>query len=304
MGRRLPPFAAVRAFEAAARHKSFKHAAEELCLSPSAISHQIRALEEYLDTALFERQGNRLELTLTGRGYAGKLTGLLDAFDDTTRAVQEAGSRPFRVLCTPGFAARWLVPRLDRLSFGDRVRLRVSVGAPSTDFTTNDSDLVIQWAEDRRAGVITEPLMESLRYPVISPALKAREDVRRPEDLLRLRLMHDETADAWEEWFTAAGVTPPKMPRGPVFPNCELATTAAEQGQGVSLAYDAMIRDTLASGRLVRLFDSVTIPFVIYSVAYPAARAEDPMICEFRDWVQAEMAADIAANRQQVSAAE
>lgn len=303
MGRKLPPFAAVKAFEAAARHKSFKAAAEELCLSPSAISHQIRALEEYLDTALFERQGNRLELTLTGRGYAGKLTGLLDAFDDSTRAIQEAEKRAFRVLCTPGFAARWLVPRLDRLSFGDRVKLRVSVGAPSTDFATNDSDLVIQWADDPVDGVTTEPLLKSNRYPVISPDLKTAENVNAPEDLLRLRLMHDETADAWNEWFVAAGLEPPEMPRGPVFPNCELATTAAEQGQGVSLAHDAMVRGTLASGRLVRLFDTVTMPIVIYSVAYQTARAGDPMIREFRDWLFAEVARD-STGIARVSAAE
>ena len=294
MGRKLPPFAAVRAFEAAARHKSFKAAAEELCLSPSAISHQIRALEEYLDTALFERRGNTLELTLTGQGYAGKLTGLLDAIDDSTRAVQDAGARPFRVLCTPGFAARWLVPRLNRLRFGNQVRLRVSVGAPSTDFATNDSDLVIQWSDDPTDGVVTERLLASNRYPVISPALKKTAGVNKPQDLLRLRLMHDETADAWAEWFEAAGIDPPEMPRGPVFPNCELATTAAEQGQGVSLAYDAMVRGTLSSGRLVPLFDTVTIPIVIYSIAYQTSRADDPMIREFRDWLFDELQRDKA----------
>lgn len=285
MGRQLPPFAAVRAFEAAARHKSFKRAAQELCLSPSAISHQVRALERYLDTALFERQGNTLALTLTGKGYAGKLTRLLDLLDDTTRSVQQAGRKPFRVLCTPGFAARWLVPRLDRLSFGDRVRLRVSSGAPSTDFATNDSDVVIQWATAHTPGVITEPMMRSSRYPVISPRLRARENIRNPEDLLRLRLMYDETDDAWAEWFAAAGISPSKMPPGPVFPNCELATTAVEQGQGVSLAYDAMVRSTLNAGRLERLFETVTLPSVIYSLAYPQDHAGDPMVRAFRDWI-------------------
>ncbi len=292
MGRRFPPFAAVRAFEAAARHMSFKQAADELCLSPSAVSHQIRALEEYLDTKLFERQGNSLRLTLTGRAYAGKLTGLLDSLDDSTRSVRDAGERSFRVLCTPGFAARWLVPRLDRLSFGDGLRLRVSVGAPSTDFAANDSDMVIQWSDDPVSGVVTEPFMTTCRYPVISPELSASEDVRCPEDLLRLKLMHDEVLDAWGDWFRAAGMEPPAMPRGPVLPNCELATTAAEQGQGVALAYDMMVRDTLRSGRLIRLFDTVTMPVTIYSVAYPEARAADPMVRAFRDWVFAEMAQD------------
>ncbi|WP_238368198.1 LysR substrate-binding domain-containing protein [Mesobacterium pallidum] len=292
MARRFPPFAAVRAFEAAARHVSFKAAADELCLTPSAVSHQIRALEEYLDTKLFERRGNAIALTLTGRGYSGRLTGLLDAFDETTRSVKEAGERPFRLLCTPGFAARWLVPRLSRLSFGDRVRLKVSTGAPSTDFATNESDCVIQWADDPVPGVVTEPFMTSWRYPVICPQLARRENVQAPADLGRLTLMHDEVLDAWEEWFTAAGVAPPSLPRGPVFPNCELATTAAEQGQGVALAYDMMVRHTIESGRLIRLFDAVTMPVTIYSVAYPAARAGDPMIGAFRDWVFEEMGRD------------
>ncbi|MGI3184471.1 LysR substrate-binding domain-containing protein [Nioella aestuarii] len=303
MGRQLPPFAALRAFEAAARHKSFKEAAEELCLSPSAISHQIRALEDYLDTALFERVSNRLELTLTGRGYAGKLTGLLNGLEDSTRATQKAGQRPLRVLCTPGLAARWLVPRLDRLEFGDRVRLRVSTGAPSTDFATNDSDVVIQWSTDPTPGVVTEPLMQSNRYPVISPELRDAEGVKRPEDLLRLRLMYDETDDAWGDWFAAAGLPDPALPQGPVFPNCELATTAAERGQGVSLAYDSVVRGTLESGRLVRLFETVTMPMVIYSVAYREDRVGDPMIRAFRDWLFDEVARDGTAVPS-VSAAE
>ena len=292
MARQLPPFAAVRAFEAATRHKSFKTAAEELCLSPSAISHQIRALEEYLDTALFERVGNRLELTLTGRGYAGRLTGLLNGLEDSTRAIRQAGERPLRVLCTPGLAARWLVPRLDRLEFGNRVRLRVSTGAPSTDFASNDSDVVIQWSTDPTHGVVTEPLMQSTRYPVISPELRDAEGVERPEDLLRLRLMYDETDDAWADWFAAAGLPDPALPQGPVFPNCELAATAAERGQGVSLAYDSVVRGTLESGRLVRLFETVTMPIVIYSVSYLEDRAGDPIIRAFRDWLFEQVALD------------
>ncbi len=292
MGRKLPPFAAVRAFEAAARCGSFKSAADELCLSPSAVSHQIRALEDYLNTALFEREGNRMELTLTGRNYAGKLTGLLDAFDASARAAQAADERPFRITCTPGFAARWLVPRLGRLSFADQVRLKVSTGAPSTDFATNESDLVIQWADDQAPGVRTEVLMKSDRYPVISPELRRKHDVRNPRELLGLRLIRDETADAWVEWFEAAGIRSPEIPSGPTFPNCELATTAAEQGQGVALAYHAMVRDTVESGRLERLFDAVTMPIVIYSVAYPEARANDPRIRAFRDWIFAERRRD------------
>ncbi len=294
MGRRLPPFAAVRAFEAAARHLSFKEAAEELCLSPSAVSHQIRALETFLDTALFERRGNRMVLTLTGRAYAGKLTGLLDAFDESTEAARgrPPAGETLRVLSTPGFAARWLVPRLDRFAHGDRVRLRISVGAPDTDFEKNDADVVIGWSVPEVPGAVVEPFMRSARYPVASPVFVAKRGISRPADLCTLTLMHDETADKWDEWFRAAGVAPPDFPRGPQFPNCELATTAAEQGLGVALAYDLMVRDTVASGRLVRLFDAVTVPFVIYSFICQVGRRRSALIRDFRDWIFAEIDED------------
>jgi LysR family glycine cleavage system transcriptional activator len=303
MGRKLPPFAAVRAFEATARHMSVKDAAEELCLTPSAVSHQIKALEGYLDTRLFERSGNRLVLTQTGGSYAGKLTQLLDNFHDETRALR-AGPRVLRVLSTPGFAARWLVPRLPRLDFAGDIRLRVSNGAPSLDFATNDADVVIQWADLPTPGLLVQPLMTSVRYPVISPALNARERVRHPKDLLRLTLFHDETDDAWAEWFTAAGLAGVEMPAGPTYPNCELSTTMVEQAQGVSLAYDAVVRGTLASGRLERLFDIVTPSMAIYSVACQEARANEPRIAAFRAWLHAEAETEGVLPEQHRQAAE
>ncbi len=303
MGRKLPPFAAVRAFEATARHMSVKAAADELCLTASAVSHQIKALEGFLDTQLFERSGNRLTLTLTGQGYAGKLTQLLDSFQDETQAAR-GGARTLRVLSTPGFAARWLVPRLPRLDFARDIRLRVSNGAPSLDFATNEADVVIQWADRPTPGLSVTPLMASVRYPVISPALKAREGVSRPEDLLRQTLFYDETDDAWPEWFAAVGLPGAKLPDGPTYPNCELSTTMVEQGQGVSLAYDAVVRGTLASGRLERLFDIVTPPMAIYSVACQEARADEPRITAFREWLRAEAEAEGVLPAGQPQAAE
>lgn len=292
MGRRLPPFAAVRAFEAAARHLSFANAADELCISPSAVSHQIRALEEFLDTKLFERVNNRMQLTLTGKAYSGKMTTLLDSFEADTSEITGTVNHSLRVLCTPGFAARWLVPRLDRFMEPSAIRLRVSTGAPSTDFQSNDADVVIGWADGPVAGAKVIPLMQSGRYPVASPAFLRRQRIERPEDLRSVTLMHDETMDQWAEWFSAAGVEPPDLANGPEFPNCELATSGVEQGLGVSLAYDIVVRDTVASGRLVRLFDTVTMPFVIYSFVCQRSRASEPLIASFREFVFSEVEPD------------
>lgn len=292
MSRRIPPFAAIRAFEAAARHLSLKKAAEELCVTPSAVSHQIKTLEEFLGTPLFDHEGNKLVLRQTGQAYVGKLTVLLDRLDESTRAVTGPKQTELRVLTTPGFAARWLVPRLDKVPFWQTIRLRVSERAPCSDFASNDADIVIQWSDGKVPGVVVEPLMASGRYPVVSPALKSRAKIEEPSDLLRVTLFHDEEEDGWADWFRAAGLGSPVLPRGPRFQNCELSTTAAERGQGVALAYDAMVRTTLAAGTLVRLFEAVSLPITIYSVAYPQARCDDPGIHAFRDWVFSEVAAD------------
>lgn len=285
MKRQLPPFAAMRAFEAAARHMSFRKAAEELCLSPSAISHQVRALEAFLATQLFIRDGSKLELTLTGHGYLGKLTGLLDGLDESTREASTRERRELRVLATPGFAARWLVPRLDRLPFARDIRLRVSQGAPDTDFARNDADVVIHWADSPVPGVVVEPLMQSGRFPVASPEFCARRELNAPGDLLGQVLFHDEVMDGWPAWFAAAGVRMPERSFGPRFAHCELSSTAAERGQGVALGYETIIRGALEAGTLVRLFETVTAPITIYSVAYPETRAGDPLIGRFRDWL-------------------
>ena len=294
----LPPFSAVKAFEAAARHLSFRKAADELCLSPSAISHQIRALEEYLATSLFVRESNRIRLTGTGRDYAGRMTQLLDHLDDSTRAAQsKPKGKTLRVLSTPGFAARWLVPRLSGFEHADAIRLRIAEGAPSTDFATNDADVVIKWRDDPEDGVDVVPFLNSARYPVVSPALLKKHSISHPRDLLQLTLFRDEVDDQWPEWFRAAGVVADLADDDPVYPNCEYASTAAEAGLGVSLAYDVVVGDTVAEGRLVRLFDATTIAFTIYAIAIQEARRNDPLIGAFRNWLLAEARDQAFANR-------
>lgn len=302
--RRLPPFSAVKAFESAARHLSFKAAADELCLSPSAISHQIRALEDYLATALFRRESNRISLTGTGRDYAGRLSKLLDHLDDSTRAARAGASgQTLRVLSTPGFAARWLLPRMSGFEHAQAIRLNISEGAPSTDFASNEADVVIKWRDDAEEGVDVVPFLHSARYPVVSPTLRERECISHPRDLLRLRLFRDEVDDQWPEWFRAAGVVADLTEGDPVYPNCEYASTAAEAGLGVSLAYEAVVGRTVAEGRLVRLFEATTIPFTIYAIAIEASRRNEPLIRAFRDWLLAE-AGDQAAISTPTRAAE
>ena len=257
-------------------------------MSPSAVSHQIRALEEYLATALFLRDGNRVSLTFTGKAYAGHLTQLLDDLDYRTREVHSGSSSELRLLSTPGFAARWLLPRLSRFEHHEAIRLKIAEGAPSTNFASNDSDLVIQWRDDVDPGTVAWPLMHSARYPVAAPGFAKRHRLRHPRDLQTVTLFQDQTDDMWSEWFQAAGVNQPITINGPSYPNCEFATTAAEAGLGVSLAYDAVAHDTVKAGRLERLFDTVTPPFTIYSVACAKGREQETLIDSFRRWLVTE----------------
>jgi LysR family glycine cleavage system transcriptional activator len=198
-----------------------------------------------------------------------------------------------------GISARGrLVPRLARFPDHDRIEIQVSTGAPSTDFARNGAGVVIAWCAKPVPGVAVDPLMEPGRYPVCSPDLRARAGLSRPEDLLGVPLLHDEVLDAWGKWFQLAGVPVPELSRGPRLPHCEPTLSAAEQGQGVALAYDAMAPGALREGRLVRLFDLATPPITICSVAYPEVRARCPRIRAFRNWIFDEVIAEGTLDRR------
>ena len=232
---------------------SFREAAVELSLTPSAISHQVKSLEAILGISLFVRERQRLSLTKAGSAYLKDLTPILDALDASTRRISARGpASALRVLSTPGFAARWLVPRLHRYPEKESIVISVSAGAPCMNFSVNEADVVIHWGSEPVATAIVEPMMRSGRYPVASPAFIEREGLRGPADLLRTTLLHDEVDDGWATWFTEAGVEPTGLPRGPRLAHCELTLTAAEEQQGVALAYDAMARNTISEGRLQR----------------------------------------------------
>ena len=288
MRRRLPPFAAVRAFEAAARHGSFTAAAEELNVTQSAISHQVKRLEAFLDTPLFVRTPQGLTVTPAGQDYLAELTGILDRLDASTRRICHPDQPELlRIRATPAFTARWLLPRMHRFqSRHPELDYEIANGLPPTDFSNGDVDLFIHWGTEPVDGARVEPFFASARAPVASPQfLRRAPAIESPADLLAVTLLHDKVLDGWAQWFESCGVVPPANPRGPRFAHCELALQAAETGQGVALPYTALIPSELESGRLVRLFDHETPPVVIYSLAYQESDAGEPKIRAFRDWI-------------------
>jgi LysR family glycine cleavage system transcriptional activator len=293
MRRKLPPFPAVRAFEAAARHLSFKAPAEELCVTQSAISHQVKGLEEFLGTTLFHRSANCVRLTRCGAGYFDELTSILDRLNASTESFTStttAGSLSVRA--TPAFASRWLMPRMAAFNRAHQeIELEVTTTTDPMHFPSDGVDVLIQYGQKPAEGLRVDPFLSSTRVPVCHPKmLEAGPALRRPEDLAKLTLLRDVVGDDWNTWFACANTKVPEKIKGPRFAHCELTMRAAEEGQGVALAYAALIDNEIAEGKLVKLFDLETPPKVIYSLTCPESWTNRPRIAAFRNWVFAEAA--------------
>jgi len=294
MGRSLPPLAAIRAFEAAARHGSFTAAAEELCVTQSAVSHQVRRLEAFFGKPLFDRTPHGIELTDAARDFQRELTDLLDRLDDFTRRLAHPGQpEVLRIRATPAFTTRWLLPRISDFSRRHPgIDYEVGIGFPPTDFSKGDVDVFIHWGTEPVEGARVEPFFRSARTPVASAGFLARSGIEAPADLLETPLIYDMVDDGWEAWFSLCGLPAPSPAKGPRVAHCELALVAAELGQGVDLSYLALIERELESGRLVRLFDRDTLPITMYSIAYRERDARTPKVRAFRDWLLAQTRCD------------
>lgn len=293
MSRRLPPFAGLRAFEATARLGSVTGAAGELNVTQSAVSHQLKRLEDHLGVPLFLRSAGRIAPTAEARAYLAEVTELFDRLDLSTRRLQGTqASEILTIRATPAFTTRWLVPRLHRFQARHPdIDYDIGIGFPPTDLGA--TDVFIHWGIAQVPGAVVEPFFSSVRGPVASRGYLARTPpMARPEDLLAARLLHEEVQDGWESWFAAVGADPPGELRGPRFAHCELVLTAAQAGQGIALPYLALI-DGAAGGNggadaLVRLFEEVTGPHTIYSIAYARRRARERRVVAFRDWLMDE----------------
>ena len=293
LSRRLPPLNALRAFEAAARHLSFTRAASELHVTQTAISHQIRALEERLGVRLFRRLPRGLLLTEEAQRY---LPPIRDAFDQialaTERLTAAGASSTLTVSVLPSFATKWLVPRLGRFRAAHPdLDLRISASSQLVDFARDDVDVGIRMGRGVYPGLRVERLFGESLVPVCSPQLlEGAPPLRRPEDLRHHLLLHDEDYTGWELWLGLAGVEGVDARRGSIFTDSGMVVQAAAEGQGVALARRLLAAGDLVAGRLIQPFD-VSIPHdLAYYLVCPEATAEQPKIAAFRGWLTAEAA--------------
>jgi LysR family glycine cleavage system transcriptional activator len=293
MTRELPPLAALKVFEAAARHLSFTRAAEELSVTQAAVSHQIKALEARIGFPLFRRLGRRLVLTDAAQAYVTELREAFDLIVAATRrlrAQDSAGVLNATVL--PSFAVTWLLPRLARFRAAHpEIDVRISSDSRAVDFAREDFDVGIRAGRGPWPGLHTELVATQRFFPVCSPALlEGPHPLKEPADLRRHTLLHDEPRDRWQLWLNLVGVDGVDAWRGPGFSHSNLVIQAAVEGQGVAIASDTLAAADLRAGRLVRPFPQSLPSDESYWLVYPAGAAARPKVAAFRAWLLAEAA--------------
>lgn len=299
MADRLPPLTALRAFEAAARHLSFQRAAQELSITPSAVSHQIRSLEDDLGTPLFVRRTRAVALTEAGRALA---PGLGEGFTAIGRAVATArsvGARPVIVLSTgPAIAAKWIVPRLYTFEEAHpEIEVRITTSLRLVDLDRDGVDAAIRFGRGPYPGLDARRLFGDALAPLCSPAIA--KGLQEPADVLGHRLITDASTNdpdampGWPDWFEAAGVpastwTEPLM-RGRVITQAHHTLQAAMDGAGVALGRVAVGAADLAAGRLARPFD-ITLP-TPHSFWFVTGRGRmrEPPIAALLAWLGSEI---------------
>lgn len=296
--RNLPPLSELRAFEAAARNMSFKKAADELCLTPTAISHQIKLLEEYCGQPLFRRRPRPITLTEAGDKLFSVVRNGLDSFAAAFATLRDtADHRPLKVSATNAFAGRWLVPRLPDWSRACPSCALEVIGTDDVlDLWAGEADISIRYAFRPPAGLVAHELFRDRFFPICSPDLLSEgEPIRQPSDLLRFRFIHclwpswNLEAPTWRRWSLAARQVYPGFPEigdtGAMNFREELhAIAAVIAGQGISILSDIVVARELESGLLVKALE-FSIPGLGFYLVHAPGHPRQPMIDAFLSWI-------------------
>ena len=296
MAIRYPSMSSLRALEAAARHLSYTRAAEDMFVTQSAISHQIKHIEELWGFDLFQRRGRTLILTEAGHAIVPIVRDFIRRLTVTLEDLKEAqsGSTALRVTLLQSFAFKWLVPRLGHFNheYPD-INVWISTTDELVDFDSVNADVGIRLGYGNWSNLYEEMLLQEYVFPVCSPHfLEEYGTPEKPGDLLSLPLLRRNAIDIlqrWRDWFRDADVTVRKMPKGTHFPQTSLAIQAAIDDQGVALARSAHVLDDVKAGRLVRLFPEVKSKSNLsYFFVCIRGREHEPQITAFRGWLKRE----------------
>ena len=298
---RLPPLNALRAFEASARHLSVKNAADELCVTPGAVSQLIKTLEVHLGVPLFRRVNRGIFLTDAGQAYLPPVRNAFRQISDATRRVavpEDTGI--LTVSVTPFFASAWLVPRLK--GFQDAhpdIDLQVVSSSALADFSRDGVDVAIRHGLGRYHGLSSQRVLTVEIVPVAAPALVKRLGMpETPAGLMRWPRVNDAERKAWALWLQAQGIESTGPTRGPSFDDSGLLLKAVLAGQGAALLPAAVVADDLAQGRLVQLSDVTWLEDFAYYLMYPENSHDRPKVAAFRGWILGEASKKVTRPRK------
>lgn len=285
--RDLPELESLRVFEYAARSLSFKHAAQQLHLTPPAVSHRIRSLERELGMKLFIRLPRAVKLSAEGAALYDAVTLAFGSLREQIGRI--AGDRSALVLtisAPPAFISGWLMPRLaDLQDCHPELQVRLETSLALVDFDRSDVDVAIRFtAWPARTGLITHWLLPGEAVVVCTPQIAQR--LHHPSDLVKATLLHSTTSHGnWAAWLEAAGLDAGLARQGPRFDNDTLALEAARNGLGVAILHHSLVRPHIARGDLVRPFTSALAAEHGYYLVYPERLADKPSVNAFRAWI-------------------
>ena len=289
---RIPSTQALRALECFARHGTVWQAADELHLTRSAVSHQLRLLERDLGFQLVNRIGTRIELTLQGQGYANDIRHALAAISGSASRYAGRGiSGVLSVSCPPGFAATWLCTKIGgfHTAYPD-VQLSLVTPRRLDDVSNPDVDLFIAFGMVNTPGQNAQLLKEVEFTPLCSPALLNRlGGLAEPADLLRTNLLHLQDRTDWLDWFRLAGLPEEGARGGIIFSDMNLAYAAVIASQGITLGDEFICHEAMASGLLVRPFDLAIRSPRSYMLVVPPEKSGNPAVDAFCEWLHAEL---------------
>lgn len=288
MRRRIPPLKSLRAFEAAGRHLSFTRAADELFVTQAAISHQIKALEEFLGLPLFIRQNRKLLLTDEGQNYWPKIRDIFENLTSATEQIKyQLAGGPLTVSVVPTFATSWLIPRLSKFNKTyPEIEVRLKASDDTVDFLREDVDVAIYYETGNYPGLHSVTLLNERLTPLCAPALlEGNIPLGKPEDLKQQNLLHDFNTGDWQRWLRAAGIKGIDLSHGSVFSHTSMVLQAAIFGQGIAMGHLVLSQADILSGRLVQPFELTMESDLSYDVVCPIESAQRPKIKAFIDWL-------------------
>ncbi|MGF1739546.1 transcriptional regulator GcvA [Vibrio profundum] len=290
MSRRLPPLNSLKVFEAAARHLSFTRAAEELFVTQAAVSHQIKALEEFLGLKLFRRRNRALLLTEEGQSYFLDIKDIFTLVAEATDKVLERSEKgALTIALPPSFAIQWLVPRLaDFNSQEPDIDVRIKAVDMDESSLTDDVDVAIYYGRGNWPGLRADKLYQEYLIPLCSPAiLLGSKPLNSLSDLQHHTLLHDTSRKEWKQFAKQNGLVGVNVNHGPIFSHSTMVLQAAAHGQGIALGNNVLARPEIDAGRLIAPFDEVLVSKNAFYVVCHEKQADTGRIATFRDWMLA-----------------